>query len=154
VQHVAAADTVYFVATALGVLGAIGWLVRPSRDGRAERAAAGVWLAAAGGSVLLLALLSTRYDFGRCFFPSRGFPYFAAGRLLSGAMTPAAIVVVGGFGELLAAAAKRWPRAVLIGPSLAIAMVCLASEVYLCAVPSGKSVAGSPGNFFHVVGRK
>lgn len=41
-----------------------------------------------GGVVVLFILFLTglplRYDFGTCFYPSREFPYFTSGRLISG----------------------------------------------------------------------
>jgi hypothetical protein len=47
-----------------------------------------------------LALLSIQFDFGNCINPSRGHPYFASGRLLSGALIPFALFYVYGIAWL------------------------------------------------------
>ena len=44
------------------------------------------WLCAAGTA--FLAALSVMYDFGLCMYPSRGYPYMTAGRLILGALIP------------------------------------------------------------------
>jgi hypothetical protein len=144
-----AADWFYYGVTFLGVLGVAGWLLRPSPQGKSERPLALVYFTAVAGSVLFLALVSARWDYGHCFFPSRGFPYFAAGRMLTGMMTPIAILLVGGADELLKL------RRFSAGLALAIlfAVVSVASEIYLMTTGSGPgstSVFGSAHNWFHL----
>jgi Predicted membrane protein (DUF2142) len=61
-----------------------------------------IGLAALGfiASVGFLALLSIQFDFGDCINPSRAHPYFASGRLLSGALIPFALFYVYGIAWL------------------------------------------------------
>ncbi len=40
------------------------------------------------GSILFLFVMSVRFDFGHCPYPSREYPYFNSGRLISGALVP------------------------------------------------------------------
>ena len=47
-------------------------------------------------SVVFFALLSIQFDFGSCINPSREHPYFASGRLISGALIPFALLYVYG----------------------------------------------------------
>jgi len=46
--------------------------------------------------VLLLVLLSLSFDFGNCIYPSRIYPYFVSGRLISAAMIPFLLLYVKG----------------------------------------------------------
>jgi hypothetical protein len=66
-----------------------------------QRQAIGVAALCFFASVGFLALLSVQFDFGNCINPSRAHPYFASGRLLSGAMIPFALCYVYGIGWLL-----------------------------------------------------
>ena len=52
-------------------------------------------------ALAFLALLSIRFDFGECIYPSRAHPYFTSGRLMSGALIPFALLYVYGIGYLL-----------------------------------------------------
>jgi hypothetical protein len=145
VQRVAGVDRFYIVVTALGAIGTLGWLIRPSAASRNERLPAVAYVIAIVAPVAFLALVSTRFDYGRCFFPSRGFPYFAAGRLLTGAIVPFAILLAGALAELLAFTKRRY--ACVVAATL-IAALCVGSEAYLCySAPS--SVFASPYNFYH-----
>jgi hypothetical protein len=58
-------------------------------------------------SFLFLAGLSLQFDFGRCFYPSRAFPYFISGRIISGTLLPFAIIYMSGF-EILLSRLRRW----------------------------------------------
>jgi hypothetical protein len=51
-------------------------------------------------SVVFFALLSIQFDFGSCINPSREHPYFASGRLMSGALIPFALLYIYGLGRL------------------------------------------------------
>ncbi len=52
-------------------------------------------------SVIFLAGLSTFYDFGTCFAPSRHYPYFTSGRLMLGILIPFLILYVEGLSVVL-----------------------------------------------------
>jgi hypothetical protein len=62
-----------------------------------------LWIAAACiiATVVFLALLSLRFDFGACINPSRERPYFFQGRLMLGALIPFAMLYVYGLSHLL-----------------------------------------------------
>jgi hypothetical protein len=106
-----------------------------------------IYATAVVGSVLFLALVSTRFDYGKCFFPSRSFPYFAAGRCLTGVMTPIAILVIGAAEELLPS--RRFSPGIAL--AVVFAVVSLASEIYLVttAGTGAVSVFGSTYNWYH-----
>jgi len=61
-----------------------------------QRQAIGIAALGFIASVGFLALLSIQFDFGSCINPSRAHPYFASGRLLSGALIPFALFYVYG----------------------------------------------------------
>jgi len=46
--------------------------------------------------ILFLGSVSTLYDFGNCWYPSRAHPYFTSGRLILGAMIPFLVLYVEG----------------------------------------------------------
>jgi hypothetical protein len=48
-------------------------------------------------SVLFLAAISLPFDFQRCFYPSRAYPYFVSGRIISGTLLPFALIYLNGF---------------------------------------------------------
>jgi len=52
-------------------------------------------------SVAFLILVSIAFDFGRCIYPSRAFPYLTAGRLIIGELIPFAVLFVYGVSRLL-----------------------------------------------------
>jgi hypothetical protein len=154
VQRIAAIDGLYLIVTAIGLLGTLGWLLRPSPIAREERPLAVIYFAAVVGSVVFLGLLSTRWDYGHCFFPSRGFPYFAAGRLLTGVMVPFAILMIGGAEELVPLKGRL--RASVLFATV-IAIVSLGSEIWLATTTTRgageRSVFQSPTNAYHLLGR-
>jgi hypothetical protein len=61
-------------------------------------------------SVAFLGFLSTLYDFGDCFYPSREHPYFTSGRLLLGALIPFLLLYLYGLDRLLDRAKNNWLR--------------------------------------------
>jgi hypothetical protein len=60
-----------------------------------------------GGGLFFLGWMSIRFDFGRCFFPSRDFPFMAAGRLISTILLPFLVAHVVTMNTLLGFAG-RW----------------------------------------------
>lgn len=92
-------------------------------------------------SIGMLMAMSMRYDFGMWQSPSREFPYFAGGRLISGTLIPFCAVYLMGMSKLLSSVGlKRWR-----GPALAaIVILMIVSETLLSA-----PVFGSRWNFFH-----
>jgi hypothetical protein len=127
VQRSDAVDALYVCITLIALLGVLGWLLRPTPAARTERPAALVHLAMVVGTVVFLGLISTRFEYGRSFYPSRGHPYFSGARLLTGCIIPLSILTVGGIFELFNA--KRLPATLAVA---AICCLCLGSELYLC----------------------
>ena len=93
-------------------------------------------------SVSYLAFLSTLFDFGNCWYPSREHPYFTSGRLISGALVPFLILYLEGLNLIMSKITKRISPWVII---LAIVMVMALSEICLTL-----QVFKSPYNFFHL----
>ena len=155
VMRVAWADWFYWIVSAVGVVITAGWLLRPSPRGRATRPLALACFTVVAGSIVFLGLLSTRFDYGSFFFPSRGFPYFAAGRFLTGSIVPAVILLIGGIDELQT---RRSRISAALAAAGVIAAVCLSSEMYLylSAGSSGEArgMFQSPFNFFHLLLRR
>jgi hypothetical protein len=65
-----------------------------------------------GAGFLFLAVLSLRFDFGNCFYPSRAHPYFVSGRIISGTVLPFFVVFASAFGRLAARIQKWVPQSV------------------------------------------
>jgi hypothetical protein len=94
------ADGFYAISSLLLLCAALVGMRR--RDGlsafqRQALAIAGLSFVA---SVVFFALLSLQFDFGSCVNPSREHPYFASGRLMSGALIPFALLYVYGLERL------------------------------------------------------
>jgi hypothetical protein len=96
-----------------------------------------VWLA----GIFFLALLSIQFDFGESTGPTRVHPYFTAGRLLSGALIPFAVIYVSGISFLL----RRAKVAVL--PLLIIVAIVAVTAVSEIAV--NHDMLASEHNWFH-----
>ena len=96
-----------------------------------------MWLA----GIFFLAVLSIQFDFGESTGPTRDHPYFTAGRLLSGALIPFAVMYVSGISLLL----RRAKVAVLsLSIIVAIVAVTAVSEIAVNHV-----VFASEHNWFH-----
>lgn len=92
-------------------------------------------------ALAFFALLSIRFDFGECIYPSRAHPYLTSGRLMSGALIPFALLYVYGIGYLL----RR------VGPVASIIIVAgimtfaTVSEIFI-----NRAVFASEHNWFHL----
>jgi hypothetical protein len=128
VQRVDLVDTLYLIITVIAVLGVIGWSLRPTPDAYRERRPMVVHLAMVVGTIAFLALISTRFDYGRSFYPSRGHPYFSGARLLTGCIIPITILGVGGVFELCNA--RRVPATIAVA---LVCCLCIGSELHICA---------------------
>jgi hypothetical protein len=96
-----AADGLYAASTPVLLAAALLGLRKKAGLSTFQRQAIGVAALCFVASVGFLALLSVQFDFGNCINPSRAHPYFASGRLLSGALIPFALFYVYGIGWLL-----------------------------------------------------
>ena len=93
--------------------------------------------------VLLLAALSTMFDFHDCVYPSRQFPYFISGRLISGILVPFLFLYMEGFNEML----KKIKRENFFLPlAMGAGLWMLGSEIWVYW-----PVFRSPYNFFHLL---
>lgn len=104
---------------------------------------AALWFAVLSFASLVgfLILLSIRFDFGQCPYPSREHPYFISGRLLNAAALPFFLILayaIETIGDWTKSAPVRW---ILLG---AIAVLALISQVSVNA-----PALSSRYNFFH-----
>jgi hypothetical protein len=94
-------------------------------------------------SVLFLAFLSIRFDFGDFYSPSRKSPYFSQGRLISGATVPFLILYINGLKVLFAKAGRYFHPIFIV---LIIVILISVSEISL-TLPVFKSQF----NWFHLL---
>jgi Predicted membrane protein (DUF2142) len=92
-------------------------------------------------AVAFLALLSVRFDFGECIYPSRAHPFLTSGRLMSGALIPFALLYVYGIGYLLRRVGPVAPIVVVAG----IMTFATVSEIFI-----NWAVFASEHNWFHL----
>jgi len=98
---------------------------RPQIFSATQRTA--LWLAFAclAAMFAFFALLSVKYDFQDCFYPSREHPFFTSGRLMLGMLVPFLILLAGGLDFAL----KRFSGTVKFILLAALLAFLLASEV-------------------------
>jgi hypothetical protein len=92
-------------------------------------------------ALAFLALLSVRFDFGECIYPSRAHPFLTSGRLMSGALIPFAVLYVYGIGYLLRRVGSVAPIVVVAG----IMTFATVSEIFI-----NRAVFASEHNWFHL----
>jgi hypothetical protein len=92
-------------------------------------------------ALAFLALLSVRFDFGECIYPSRAHPFLTSGRLMSGALIPFALLYVYGIGYLLRRVGPVAPIVVVAG----IMTFATVSEIFI-----NRAVFASEHNWFHL----
>jgi hypothetical protein len=97
-----------------------------------------------GISVLLLAILSTLYEFDGCWYPSREKPYFVSGRLIAGVLLPFLLIYIDGLEQIFRRLGLR-ERAVLLAIVVIVIGITL-SELWLTA-----KVFASPYNWFSLI---
>jgi hypothetical protein len=93
-------------------------------------------------SVVFLAFMSLRYNFGTCHYPSVDKPYFTSGRLIAGMILPFLFLYVEGLHRILSK--LRWASALLFAVGIIIAVITI-SEIVL-----SRAVFASPYNWFHL----
>jgi hypothetical protein len=94
------ADKFFAVSSFLLLAAAIVGLRKHAGLSGFQRQAIGVAILIFLGGIVFLALLSIQFDFGSSTGPSRAHPYFTAGRLLTGALIPFALLYVYGIASL------------------------------------------------------
>lgn len=136
-------DLFYVLSTTALVAACIVSLRMARNMPSGERLATTMGLWVFGISIAMIGLLSTLYDYGWCFYPSRALPYLTSGRLLSGTMIPFAALYIYGLNFVLSRiglARHRW------GILFIILSVILISELSLTA-----PVFGSLYNWYHML---
>lgn len=128
-------STGLFVAVAC-----VGWS-RERRAGGARHFAVSMGLLSLGVSVLFLMVMSLRFDFGECRYPSREMPYFVSGRLILGVLVPFLLIYLDGLARCL----RKLERS---APAIAVAsliLVMTVAELWLHA-----EVFHSRYNWYHL----
>ena len=93
-------------------------------------------------SLALLILWSVSVDFGKCFYPSRRWPFLSSGRLMLGALVPFLIMYLSGLESFLA-----WLRLSFLRLPLLIVTVNL---VAIAEIVYSLDVFASQYNWFHL----
>ena len=137
------ADLFYMVSTVVFVVASgLGLVLKRGIANKRYRFVLGTGFCVLAVSVLLLAGLSTLYDFGNCWYPSRERPYFVSGRLISGVLLPFLFIYLDGLGRIFSRSRNR-VNPLIIVVLIAIAVTC--SELLLTW-----EVFSSPYNWFHL----
>lgn len=133
-------DAFYGVFSTIALAFAAGSLVIRRRS---ERNAALLWLALLSFAVLVgfLVLLSIRYDFGHCPYPSRAHPFFTSGRLLNAAAVPIFLLFAYGIEQLAFWTQRKWVKW--------MALAVIAAAVCGWQLSINAPVFASQYNFFH-----
>ncbi len=125
-------DLFYVVSSVCLVLISLPTLLRIRKPDSPGPRIIGVCFISMAISLLFMSAISIAYDFGQCWAPSREFPYFLAGRLISCALVPFLIVYLDGLDRLLA------PLRLRVNPLFVLALiiaVITCSELSLAAAP-------------------
>jgi len=132
-----------YVALTLGLLlvALITLVGRRAGCSAAQRAA--LWCGFGGLLALFLfaALLSVKYDFDGCLYPSRAHPYFTSGRLMLGMLIPLLLLLAFGLDRALGRLGYAAKFSVLAGLLLAM----LATEI-----ATDWPIFSNPYNWFHM----
>jgi predicted membrane protein DUF2142 len=136
------ADGFYSISSLLFLCAALPGIRRRAGLSAFQRLA----LAIAGlsflASVGFFALLSIQFDFGSCVNPSREHPYFASGRLMSGALIPFALLYVYGL--------ERLCRSLGAGRLSLLVLTVIMALVTTSEIIVNRVVFASEHNWFHL----
>lgn len=133
-------DAFYWSASAIAL--AIALVVLFIRR-RSEPHRVGLWFALLSfiALVAFLVLLSIRFDFGQCPYPSREHPYFTSGRLLNAAAVPFFVLIAYAIERISSWTKHGAIRWILLG---LIAVIALVSQLSV-----NSPALFSQYNFFH-----
>jgi hypothetical protein len=134
-------DSFYLISTAVFVLVSLISLFRNKNKQERTIFETGFILIAA--SVMMLAVSSILYDYGKCMYPSPEHPYFTSGRLILTALAPFLIIYLDGLEKVLKMLRLRFNPLILV---VIIAIAITLSEIIL-----SWPVFASPYNWFHLI---
>jgi len=133
-------DAFYWTVSTIGVAMALIGLLN---NRRSDSNRISLWFALLTFASLVgfLVLLSIRFDFGQCVYPSRAHPFFTSGRLLNGAAVPFFILVAYAVERVADWTRWEWIRWVLLG---VVAVLTLSWQLSI-----NTPALSSRYNFFH-----
>jgi len=133
-------DAFYWTATTIALAIAVVSLLARRASEHHRRS---LWFALLSFATLVgfLVLLSIRFDFGQCPYPSRAHPYFTSGRLLNAAAVPFFILFAYAIDQIANWTKRQWIKWSLLG---LIALLVLGWQLSINA-----RVLSSRYNFFH-----
>ena len=121
------ADAFYLGSSYLMLAGFALYLWRDDQAaGRSARLSNYLALYLVVTSVLFLAAISLPFDFHHCFYPSRAYPYFVSGRIISGTILPFALIYLTGL-EYLWRPIRKYVHPIF--PVLAMCVSILCAEL-------------------------
>ncbi|MFA5291854.1 MAG: DUF2142 domain-containing protein [Phycisphaerae bacterium] len=133
-------DLLYVISTGVFLLVSLVFLFRNKQ--KRQRTVFQLSFVLIAVSVLMLAVLSVLYDYGKCWYPSQEHPYFTSGRLIVTALVPFLILYLNGLEKLLTALKLRFNPLILVVFWVAAITI---SEIILTW-----KVFASPYNWFHL----
>ena len=137
------ADLFYCLSTTIFIITAlVSWRTRCSVRTRIEQVSPCLSLCCFVAAICFYILLSIMFDFGNCPYPSREFPYFASGRLMSGLMIPVALLYVQGLAWCLSFTKRKW--------IVLLAVVLIVSGITASEIVITYPVFTSEFNFYHL----
>lgn len=135
------ADAFYAISSALVVIVSVVFCFRKKSHAPEREWALRLALLSFISIVGFLVLLSVRFDFGNCPYPSREHPYFVSGRLLNAAAVPFFLLFAFVIDQVGAWSKREWVRWTLLGVT---ALVLIGSQSQINA-----PAFSSRYNFFH-----
>ena len=140
-----AADWFYVSSSALMIVTFVGdFALRRKMFSYLQRWVAWQSLFIVATSLLFLAAISLLFDFHECGYPSRLYPYFVSGRIISGALLPFVLIYAGGL-ELITNLFRKWV------PPVAV-LACLMLFITISEIRVRSVVFHSPYNLFALSG--
>jgi hypothetical protein len=136
-----AVDSVYVILSLILPALVFFSLLRPQPFTKPQRAALWFGFACFAAAFAFFALLSVKYDFQDCFYPSREHPFFVSGRLMLGMLVPFLILFASGLNQAL----KKWGSATKFAVLAALLAFMLASEIAV-----DWKIFPNPYNWFHL----
>ena len=137
-------DSFYIMSSCAFVLcSVINSLISKDADNPGRRFIIGISALTLFLFILFLAALSTLYDFGNCFYPSREYPFFASGRLILGALVPFLILYLDGLRVLVS-------RIISGNINLLLAVLFICAIMTYSEIRMTWPVLGSAYNWFHL----